>query len=665
MNLYLSLVKVGVFSAAIIFAGYASGTDELNAKHLFDPSRLLEIRIEIPEGDWVQLCREMPDGGSVFGGISSANGNSYTYFRADIWVDGTKIESVGIRKKGFFGSNDGRRPSLKVKFDEFVEQSPIKGLNRLTLNNNKQDRALVSQMLTYQLFRDAGVVAPRSNLAKVTVNGKYLGIYSNVESIKKPFLKRNFSSSKGNLYEGQITDFHPLALNNIELKTNKKSNDRGDIGRLAKILAGEGELNLDELRSIIDLDQFMRYWAIESLTHFWDGYSSNQNNYYLYFDPENGKGYFIPWGADWVFSSNSPFSRFDGDPPSVLAQSILANRLYRTRGMPEEYHKVMQEILSEVWDEKKMLSQIDEIESLVEPHLGDSQKEVPRAMEEVRNFIRSRKKQVLEDLANGPARIPEKARTPAHTVPVGSVKGNFETVWGTQNEESPPSETSDEFSIELENRLVDTKQIRVWAETFQQPRFGGFGFQGSENQQSEMINLRVTGVRESNDQRFNITLTIERNEFESEKEIDVRGMWTEGNDDNQGRFGFGNGPMRLLTGKVRLVRAGVSDGDAISGELDLEIVESRGGFFAGGNGGFNTDRSQPPRTRSSDAESQLQKSRLAKVLGIFKQLDTDKNGQIEVKEWTDSEYSLKEADADSDGSISLQELTNWVKKSMK
>ena len=190
---------------------------------------------------------------------------------------------MGIRKKGFFGSNDSQRPSLKIKFDEFAKQDPVKGLNRLTLNNNKQDRSLVSQLLAYQLFRDAGIHAPRCNYAKVTVNGKYLGVYTNVESIKKPFLKHQFGSSKGNLYEATLTDFHPRAIETIEVKNNKQESERQDIRSLADLLDKPGELDVEELDRIIDLDYFIRYWAMESLIGFWDGYNANQNNFYLYF----------------------------------------------------------------------------------------------------------------------------------------------------------------------------------------------------------------------------------------------------------------------------------------------------------------------------------------------------------------------------------------------
>ncbi len=55
------------------------------------------------------------------------------------------------------------------------------------------------------------------------MNGEYLGIYSNVESITKPFLQRRFKNSKGNLYEGTLADFYPHALDRVEVKTNKQT----------------------------------------------------------------------------------------------------------------------------------------------------------------------------------------------------------------------------------------------------------------------------------------------------------------------------------------------------------------------------------------------------------------------------------------------------------
>ncbi|MDP1563657.1 MAG: CotH kinase family protein, partial [Pirellulaceae bacterium] len=324
---------------AITDVGAVRAQDDLA---FFAVEQLHEIRIELSDSDWKELKAQQPNPAGFTGGDPSES--NYTYFQGTIWINGQETKNVGIRKKGFFGSNDATRPSLKVKFDEYEQQAPIPGVDLLTLNNNKQDQALVSQLLAYQVFRNAGIRAPRSNFARVTVNGKYLGVYSNVESIKKPFLTREFGESKGALYEGTLSDFHPIGHKSIEAK-NKAAEDRGKLEALSALLAAPGDLPLDKLDSMIDLDYFIRYWTVENLIGFWDGYSANQNNYYLYFDSKSGKGRFIPWGADWVFTKSGPFAMFNTPPPVVNAQSILANRLYRTTGIPARYQQTLSEVL--------------------------------------------------------------------------------------------------------------------------------------------------------------------------------------------------------------------------------------------------------------------------------------------------------------------------------
>ena len=75
-------------------------------------------------------------------------------------VDGRLLPNVAVRKKGFFGSLSETRPSLKVKFDEYVGGQQLNSLDRLTLNNNLQDPSELKQCLTYFLMRKAGVPAP-------------------------------------------------------------------------------------------------------------------------------------------------------------------------------------------------------------------------------------------------------------------------------------------------------------------------------------------------------------------------------------------------------------------------------------------------------------------------------------------------------------------------
>ena len=152
---------------------------------------------------------------------------------------------VGIRKKGFIGSQNSTRPSLKIKLNHVNIKEQIEGLTNLTLNNNHQDNSLMSQLMSYALFNAAGSPAPRCSYAKVTVNGRYLGVYCQVETVRQPFLKRKFGSDQGVLYEGTVVDFFPNWSGSFENKLGQDDIGRQKIKQLIQAIQGEeGEVIL-------------------------------------------------------------------------------------------------------------------------------------------------------------------------------------------------------------------------------------------------------------------------------------------------------------------------------------------------------------------------------------------------------------------------------------
>jgi hypothetical protein len=584
--------KKPITALAVVSILLALETDvvakKIDGDSLLQPDRLVDIRISLPAADWEKLCQQGRNPGAFFSG--AAIENPYTYFKADIWIDDVKVRSVGVRKKGLFGSLDNTRPSLKIKFDEFEDQDPLKGLSRLTLNNNKQDTSQVSQFLTYKLFRDAGVHAPRCNLARVTVNDEYLGIYTNVESIKKPFLSRSFGDKSGILYEGTLTDFHPKTVEKLEAKTNEAREDRTVITRLAELLAAEGELQVDELEQIIDVDNFLRYWALEGIIRFWDGYASNQNNYYFYIHPKNDRGYFIPWGADASFTKGGgPFAFFNQGSTAIYAQSILANRLYKANGVPDRYRATVLTLLDEVWNEQELVAEIDRIEQLISSHLHENQQNAPDAMDQVRDFVKTRREALEDELAEWPAEVPAEPRKPMYTVAVGKAGGSFTTVWSEQPPADPTKAGSAEIQIKLGDDAVSFDELGVSAQTFQFPRFGpgGGGRRGAGPRGTgppanfqPPVNLVFTGIRSSDGERVTVSLFVDRRAFQNEKNepISVTGRLTEGAGRGFG-FGFGGGANKSLNGELRIVKSGTNAGDAVVGDIKLDIVEVHGGFF--------------------------------------------------------------------------------------
>ena len=222
--LRISIALVLLFFANQSSLVFAQSEAVLDVTDLFQDDRIVPIEIQVSDEDWNEIRYQTRDFAESLG--KEAVESPFTWVKADITIDGKTIKDVGIRKKGFLGSLDSERPSLKVRFDKYVEQSPVTGLTRMTLNNNKQDPARVLQHLSYKLFRDSGTRSPRCGFASVTVNDKYLGLYSNVESIRKPMLEHNFGDGSGALYEGTVADFFPGRTQKFERKNKAAKKPR-------------------------------------------------------------------------------------------------------------------------------------------------------------------------------------------------------------------------------------------------------------------------------------------------------------------------------------------------------------------------------------------------------------------------------------------------------
>jgi spore coat protein H len=334
------------------------GTDEPEAQ-LYAPDRLLEVAIELDDGDWDVIRHEGQTASSIFSGCQD-RAFEYSEVPATVSVDGRTYENVAVRKKGYLGSLSARRPSLKIDFDDLVDGQNFEGSTGLTLNNNRQDPTNARACLAYALFARASVHAPACNFAHVTLNGQDRGFYTNVESIKKPFLARSFGDDSGNLYEGQGADFREDFLPFLEKKTNEREADYRDVQQLTAALSLPDDQLLDALEPILDIDAFLDFWAAEVLIGHWDGYDGDLNNFYVYRDPGNGRFYFIPWGTDGTFQLHALL------PNAILPRSLLGwaeipRRLYAIDSVRERYRARLSAMLDEVWDRDFLLQELTRI----------------------------------------------------------------------------------------------------------------------------------------------------------------------------------------------------------------------------------------------------------------------------------------------------------------
>ncbi len=410
----LNIGLVAVFCFCVALNGVSA--EELTLDDIFPTDRVLDVQITVADEDWDTIRYQTRDFYSVLHEsrkVAPPEG-PYTYVDASVTIDGVVFPNVGLRKKGFLGSLSTTRPSLKIKLNHTDKNAGIEGLTNLTFNNNQQDVSLMSQFMGYALFNAVGSPAPRCAYARVTVNEKNLGVYSHVETVRRSFLRRAFGTDDGTLYEGPYVDFYEGWLGSFERKIGKDGPGREKIQQLIEVLKSRDKNIEGAIGELVALDTFYTFWAVEGLLGFWDGYSGNNNNFFIYLNPETDKFHFLPWGADSLFVKHSKLEHHNkADAPiSVKTRGLLAHKLYQQKSARGRYAEVLISILENHWNEAELLVEIDRIDAMVEPHLIDAQrffrgkeerKTYTRAMalEDTRRFIRERRADIMEEIADG------------------------------------------------------------------------------------------------------------------------------------------------------------------------------------------------------------------------------------------------------------------------
>ncbi len=532
---------------------------------IFARDRVLQIDVQMAPDVWREVRLSYRDATDET--LSKIGDDAYEYRRGDVAIDGVRIARVGIRKKGFFGSVVSTRPSLKIKFDEYVDGQSYAGLDGLTLNNNNQDQTMVQQFLAYDLFARTGVPAPRASFAHVRVNGEDLGVYTHVEAINKSFLRRAFGNSNGVLYESYAGDFVEDRLYRIVEKSAGASKDRSALAALKDTLAATGPVSLSRVEALVDLDGFMRMWAAESLMGHWDGYSGNRNNYYLYANPTTRKLHFIPWGADQIFVDPGPLQAV-AVPKSFKAAGVLCRRLWELPEIRERYRRVMAQILAGPWNEARLVSEMTALQVNLQPRTALLPETVRAASDRSRTFIDGRRAEVTTELAAPGLEWPKDAMAAGVqlTTPVPMViTGSFAAPWSAVAPTDPLSAGTGALDIQIEGKpRVAFERVAAYSVTNSQ--------MGTAAGRERYKNVTVTG--RAGTQTWTLVLTIDPFLLDSGARVlpidhfavNARITMVDGASPPRARR-FGN------VGELRIIEASPKEGGVIRGTFTIRGFE--------------------------------------------------------------------------------------------
>ena len=412
-----------------------SGPPEVElSEAVYALDHLLEVQIDVEPASWEELRQQTRDRIDIRGAecLALPFPSPFTWFQAEVRIDGRRYPNVGLRKKGFFGSLSRSKPSLNIDLGRFGETATHESIDRFTLNNGRQDPSLLRTCLAYEVFRRAGVPAPRCHFAHVSVNGQALGVYAHVEAIRKPFLRRHFADDEGHLYEGTLSDFRPEFVGTFEQKTDEEAPYRLPLERIATAAQADDGHLLAALGEVVDLDALLTFWAAEVVTAHWDGYAGNTNNFWLYDDPSTGKVAFLPWGPDATFAP--PRLLFEGTvaPSSVLATGLLTRRLYQHPVGRERYVEHLREVLDQAFSADDLLGRVETMSALILPRLSlEARAAHLEALGPLRTFIEEQTFAIHRELATGPVDWDVPLRRTLCLEPSGRVTGTFETTYGS------------------------------------------------------------------------------------------------------------------------------------------------------------------------------------------------------------------------------------------
>ncbi len=360
--------------AGVVLRGAAAPLSAKPGEAVFSGARPRQVSLEIsPEN--VQRLRDAPR----------------QYVQATWREQGLVLREVGVHLKGSSGSfrTIDEKASLTVSFDRFHTGQTWFGLEKVHLNNSVEDPSFFNEKLGEELFKAAGVPAPRAAWALVELNGRRLGLYVLKEGFTEGFLRLHFRDATGNLYEGSGFDLDgPLPRD-----AGRGPYDRADLKKAAALVETDGVKRWTRATEVLDMERFISFMAAEIMVCHRDGYCLARNNYRVYQDPAAGKLVFLPHGQDQLFGrADAPIEpRFIGLAATVVAGSPEGRRRYRER---------LGYLVTNVFDVPALEAKLDQWAAQIRPALARSEArafDAERAL--LKQRLRARRASVCEQLA--------------------------------------------------------------------------------------------------------------------------------------------------------------------------------------------------------------------------------------------------------------------------
>ena len=302
---------------------------------VFGLGKFHSIELTLTTAEWNILQLSSARGGSGTGGsdttqadgriVHTGSGFSgyFPWAHANVRIAGEEFGNIGLRYRGNFSFTSSSaaaplRANFKLKLDVYGTKGAWRGVKTLNFNAGVLDTSLAREALAFALFRASGVPASRTAYAELrfTVPGRYDnssgGLYVMIEDINKAFLKRALPpgdglvmkpeglgggiQSQGASWAGYVSRFRP--------DRDATPHEQQRVIEFAQLISQtDVALFRAKVGGYLDVDEFLRFIAVNAFIENWDSYIGGGHNYYFYLDPSDDKFRFLPWDEDLAMGS--------------------------------------------------------------------------------------------------------------------------------------------------------------------------------------------------------------------------------------------------------------------------------------------------------------------------------------------------------------------------
>jgi len=357
------------------------------SKDFYDINNVNTIEITFPQDNWAEILAKY-----------YAEGNEERLVGTAM-INGVQYDSVGVRYKGnsSYRVNSPKKP-LNIKLDHIITNQEHEGYGTLKLANGFRDASLVREVLAYEIARKYAP-ASQANFINVYINGKLIGLYTNVQSVDRSFLDYHYYSNNNTFIKGDFPGVRqrPEVEQQPGAKEQPGKGQQPEGGQQAEargatlqylgpepgayydnydLRSDDGwedlvalcyTLNNDtsNIENILNVDRALWHIAYHNVLVSMDSLINFGRNYYLYKD-DTARFNLIVWDLNQAFGSMvpthdlEPFHNID-NPACPIVSKLLQipeyNKIYIAH-----MKTIFEENVSNGWYKKRAL----EIQSIID-----------------------------------------------------------------------------------------------------------------------------------------------------------------------------------------------------------------------------------------------------------------------------------------------------------